>query len=53
MAIPKRQPIPGTYFITSITHNRRRLFQVEQTAQLFLETLQHYRREGHYKLTPS
>ncbi len=50
MAIPKRQPIPGTYFVTSVTWNRRRLFQVEQTAQLFLQTLQHYRHEGNYKL---
>jgi putative transposase len=28
----------------------RRLFQVAAKAELFLETLQHYRREGHYKL---
>jgi putative transposase len=38
------------YFVTSATYNRRRLFQVEANAVLFLETLQHYRREGHYKL---
>ena len=50
MAIPKRQSPPGTYFITSATWNRRRLFQVQATAELFLQTLQHYRHEGHYKL---
>jgi putative transposase len=50
MAIPARAARPGTYFITSATFNRRRLFQVEANANLFLETLQHYRREGNYKL---
>ncbi|MHB1022627.1 MAG: REP-associated tyrosine transposase [Acidobacteriaceae bacterium] len=50
MAIPSRSAMPGTYFITSATYNRRRLFQVISNAELFLETLQHYRREGHYKL---
>lgn len=50
MATPLRQSRPGTYFVTSATWNRRRLFQSRATAELFLETIQHYRREGHYKL---
>jgi putative transposase len=50
MAIPSRSARPGSYFITSATFNRRRLFQVPKNATLFLDTLQHYRREGHYKL---
>jgi putative transposase len=50
MAIPKRAPNHGTYFITSATYNRRRLFQKTTNAELLLETLQHYRREGAYKL---
>jgi putative transposase len=50
MAIPARTSRPGTYFITTATYNRRRLFQLPANAELFLETLQHYRREGHYKL---
>ncbi|MGA8938664.1 MAG: transposase [Acidobacteriaceae bacterium] len=50
MATPTRATSHGTFFITTQTHNRRRLFQVEATAQHFLETLQHYRHEGHYKL---
>jgi putative transposase len=50
MAIPKRAPNHGTYFITSATYNRRRLFQTTTNAELLLETLQHYRAEGHYKL---
>ena len=50
MAIPKRSSQPGTYFVTSVTYDRRRLFQVSQNVELFIETLQNYRREGHYKL---
>ena len=50
MAIPIRATSHGTFFISSQTYNRRRLFQVPATAELFLETLQHYRREGNYKL---
>lgn len=40
----------GTFLITSVVAERRALFQVERHAQLFLETLQHYRREGLYRL---
>ena len=50
MAIPARTAQPGTFFITSRTHDSRRLFQVTANAELFLETLQHYRAEGHYLL---
>ena len=50
MAIPARSAAPGTYFVTSATYNRRRLFQVSANADLFIETLQHYRRLGHFKL---
>jgi putative transposase len=50
MAIPKRSSQPGTYFVTSATWNRRRLFQVRASAMMFLDTLQHYRREGNYRL---
>ena len=50
MAIPTRATSHGTFFISSQTWNRRRLFQQATNAELFLETLQHYRREGHYKL---
>jgi len=50
MAIPGRTSRPGTFFITTATYNRRRLFQLPVNAELFIETLQHYRREGHYKL---
>ena len=50
MAKPPRTAASGTFFITAITYNRRRLFQLPANAELFLETLQHYRREGHYKL---
>ena len=53
MATPARTSRPGTYFITTATYNRRRLFQVPANAELFLETLQHYRREGRYKLHAS
>src|SRR5271154_4516619 len=43
MAIPSRTAKRGTYFITTATHNRRRLFQVERNAALLLETIDHYR----------
>jgi putative transposase len=50
MAIPGRLPGAGTYFVTPVTSGRRRLFQVAANAELFLETLPAYRRQGHYKL---
>jgi putative transposase len=50
MSIPTRSVGTGTYFVTTATFNRRRLFQVTANAELFLETLQLYRRKGHYKL---
>jgi REP-associated tyrosine transposase len=50
MAIPSRASRPGTFFVTTSTYNRRRLFQAPTNAELFIETLQHYRRAGHYKL---
>jgi putative transposase len=50
MAIPPRTTQTGTFFITTITYNRRRLFQLPANAELFLETLQHDRAEGAYKL---
>jgi putative transposase len=48
MSIPSRSDGAGTYFVTSATFNRRRIFQVAANAELFLEVLQH--REGYYKL---
>jgi putative transposase len=48
MATPPRTATAGTFFITAITHNRRRLFQVDANAQLLIETLQHYRIQGLY-----
>jgi REP-associated tyrosine transposase len=50
MAKPPRTAIAGTFFITAITANRRRLFQTEANAKLFLDILQHYRAQGLYKL---
>ena len=39
-----------TYFVTAVTANRRRLFQVEQKARLMVDTLVLYRHQGRYKL---
>ena len=50
MAIPSRAPRLGTFFITTATYNRRSLFQVPANAEVFIETLQHYRHAGHYRL---
>ena len=41
---------PGTYFVTFITWQRRRLFVVEPYVRLFLKTLYGYRREGRFQL---
>jgi putative transposase len=43
MASPPRTATQGTFFLTTITYNRRRLFQLPASADLFLEILQHYR----------
>jgi len=39
-----------TYFITTVTANRRRLFQVEQNANLFIEILQDQRTKSRLQL---
>ncbi|QMV20304.1 transposase [Granulicella sp. 5B5] len=39
-----------TYFLTIVTAQRRRLFQVTATAELMRDTLFHYRDEGKYAL---
>jgi len=41
---------PGTYFVTSITWQRRSLFVAEPMARLFLQTLYSYRRQGKFQL---
>jgi putative transposase len=41
---------PGTYFVTFLTWQRRRLFVVDNYARLFLKTLYHYRRQGSFQL---
>jgi len=48
--MPTQSSPTATYFVTTLTFERRRLFQVETKAKMFLETLQHYRAEGRYKL---
>jgi len=50
MPIPPRSTGSNTYFVTSATANRRPLFQLDTNAALFLGTLQHYRKEVHFKL---
>ena len=42
--------LPGTYFVTFSTFQRRRLFVVENYARLFLKTLYGYRRQGRFEL---
>jgi len=39
-----------TYFVTAVTANRRRLFQVESAANLLLDVLKHYRGQSRYAL---
>jgi len=40
----------GASFVTIATYKRRPVFQVSRVAELFIDTLLHYRRLGHYKL---
>ena len=47
---PARAHNFGTYFVTAETWERRALFRSQRLAELFLETLQHYRSEGKYLL---
>ena len=39
-----------TYFVTTVTANRRRLFQVDQTAELILDVIKHYHNERRFAL---
>lgn len=39
-----------TYFITTVTANRRRLFQVESSAELLLDVFRNYRRQSRLAL---
>jgi putative transposase len=50
MPTPTRPVHSGAFHVTTTTFDRRRIFQVHVNADLFLETLQHSRREGHYLL---
>ena len=49
MPLPAPQEL-RTYFITTVTANRRRLFQVADNANLLLDTLSHYRVQGKFHL---
>jgi putative transposase len=41
---------PGTYFVTFLTYQRRRLFVVDNYSRLFLKTLYNYRRQRKFQL---
>jgi putative transposase len=49
-AILSRSNRPQMAFVTTATHGRRPIFQIARVAELFIETLLHYRTAGHYKL---
>jgi putative transposase len=40
----------GMAFVTVTTRDRRPIFQISRLAELFIDTLLHYRTRGHYKL---
>jgi putative transposase len=57
MAIPTRHANPlnliaseRTFFVTSATWERRRILQSTRSAELFVQTLYEYRRQGKYRL---
>jgi putative transposase len=39
-----------TFFVTTVTAQRRALFLVDANSRLLIETLQHYREQGKYLL---
>jgi putative transposase len=52
---PSPMPLPApqelrTYFVTAVTANRRKLFQVESHAHLLLKTLTDYRDQSRFQL---
>jgi putative transposase len=40
----------GMAFVTMATHERHPIFELARMADLFIDTLLHYRTQGHYKL---
>ena len=50
MAKAARSPRAGTSYVTTATRDRQPLFETSRIADLFIETLLHYRTLGHYKL---
>ena len=51
--LPKMKQAPQeicTYFVTAITAGRRSIFQVTATAELLIETIQNYRKQGKFDL---
>jgi len=50
MAKPAHPYRPGIAFVTLTTHDKRPIFEIARIADLFIDTLLHYRTVGHYKL---
>ena len=50
MAKSIRTARPGMSFVTTATRDRRPVFEISRAADLFIDTLLHYRTLGHYKL---
>ena len=50
MAKSVRTPRSGMSFVTTATRDRQPIFEISRVADLFIETLLHYRTLGHYKL---
>jgi len=48
--IPHRANNFGTYFVTTSTWNRRKVFHVDELAKLLIDTLYRYRKEGKFLL---
>ena len=50
MAVPAHTSRSGMAFVTVATRDRRPIFQISRLAELFIDTLLHYRTRGHFKL---
>jgi putative transposase len=50
MAKAERTPHPGMFFVMTATRDLYPIFEISRVADLFIDTLLHYRTLGHYKL---
>jgi putative transposase len=50
MAKAVRTPRAGMSYVSAATYGRRPIFEISRVAEMFIDTLLHYRTQGRYKL---